>query len=250
MINISQHVGQRIRKYRKSKRMTIMDFSDKINKSKATLSKYENGTITIDIETLLDIANALEIDLINLIDYKSPYANIKQFSKNVYFNKPEYYIYYFDGRQKKIIKSLLTLNPSHQDDSDINVTLYNRIEDFNYPEKCHHFYTGNLVSYDTVTHIYLTNQINVTEKAYLCILNPNRANSPATIGMYAGLGTDSFFAPVAFKLLVSREILEPNDEMLSIIKLDKDDYRNYRYYNMMVINRPTSLFVTENHKEK
>ncbi len=246
MTTISRHVGQRIKKYRKSKGMTIKEFSDKINKSKATLSKYENGTITIDIETLADIADALEVDLTNLIDYKSPHASAKHLSRNVYFNQPEYYMYYFDGRQKKIIKSLLSLNFSHEEENNIGVTLYNRIDDFNNPEQCHHFFTGTLVSYDTVTHIYLTNQINTTEKAYMCILNPTRANTPATIGMYSGLGTDSFFAPVSFKILISREILEQNEEMLSIIKMDKDDYRNFKYYNMMVINRPNALLVTEN----
>lgn len=229
--------------------MTINEFSEKINKSKATLSKYENGTITIDIETLADIADALDVDLINLIDYKPPHAGTKPLSRHMYFSQPEYYMYYFDGRQKKIIKSLLSVNFSREDENDISVTLYNRIEDFNNPEQCHHFFTGKLVCYDTVTHIYLTNQINTTEKAYMCILNPNRANSPATIGMYSGLGTDSFFAPVSFKILVSREILEQNEEMLNIIKMDKDDYRNFKYYNMMVINRPNSLYVTENNSK-
>ena len=56
MGSFSYHVGQRIKKYRKSRGYTIEQFSAMINKSKATLSKYENGTITIDIETLYDIA--------------------------------------------------------------------------------------------------------------------------------------------------------------------------------------------------
>ena len=50
MGSFSYHVGQRIKKYRKSRGYTIEQFSAMINKSKATLSKYENGTITIDIE--------------------------------------------------------------------------------------------------------------------------------------------------------------------------------------------------------
>ena len=61
MGSFSYHVGQRIKKYRKSRGYTIEQFSAMINKSKATLSKYENGTITIDIETLYDISKALDI---------------------------------------------------------------------------------------------------------------------------------------------------------------------------------------------
>ena len=72
MGSFSYHVGQRIKKYRKSRGYTIEQFSAMINKSKATLSKYENGTITIDIETLYDIAQALNIDLKCFIDYQPP----------------------------------------------------------------------------------------------------------------------------------------------------------------------------------
>ena len=49
MGSFSYHVGQRIKKYRKSRGYTIEQFSAMINKSKATVSKYENGTITIDV---------------------------------------------------------------------------------------------------------------------------------------------------------------------------------------------------------
>ena len=69
MGSFSYHVGQRIKKYRKSRGYTIEQFSAMINKSKATLSKYENGTITIDIETLYDIAQALNIDLVVLAGF-------------------------------------------------------------------------------------------------------------------------------------------------------------------------------------
>ena len=61
MSKITEHVGQRIRTCRKKKGYTIEEFSKMINKSKATLSKYENGSIAIDIDTLLDIAEALGI---------------------------------------------------------------------------------------------------------------------------------------------------------------------------------------------
>lgn len=69
MSSFGYHVGQRIKKYRKSRGYTIEKFSAMIGKSKATVSKYENGTITIDIETLYDIAQKLDIDLKCFIDY-------------------------------------------------------------------------------------------------------------------------------------------------------------------------------------
>ena len=49
MKEVSIHVGQRIRLYRKTKNLTIETFAGMIHKSKATVSKYENGDISIDI---------------------------------------------------------------------------------------------------------------------------------------------------------------------------------------------------------
>ena len=87
------HVGQRIKKYRKSRGYTIEQFSVMINKSKATVSKYENGTITIDIDTLYDISQKLDIDLKCFLDYQPPMPHNTEpvLPKNFYFNQPRAY---------------------------------------------------------------------------------------------------------------------------------------------------------------
>lgn len=69
MSTISYHVGQRIKRYRRSRGYTIEQLSGMIHKSKATLSKYENGAITVDVETLYQIALALDVDPKHLLDY-------------------------------------------------------------------------------------------------------------------------------------------------------------------------------------
>ena len=96
MSKITEHVGQRIRTCRKKKGYTIEEFSKMINKSKATLSKYENGSIAIDIDTLLDIAEALEMDLSHLVDYISPKSKRSAAHGNSYFNSAYFYVYYLD----------------------------------------------------------------------------------------------------------------------------------------------------------
>ena len=70
MNEISIAVGGRIRLYRQMKKLTLMTLAEKIHKSKATLSKYETGDIVVDVETLFDIARALEIKPQQLLDYR------------------------------------------------------------------------------------------------------------------------------------------------------------------------------------
>ena len=204
MGSFSYHVGQRIKKYRKSRGYTIEQFSAMINKSKATLSKYENGTITIDIETLYDIAQALNIDLKCFIDYQPPVFHQEQvLTGNFYFNTPQAYMYYFDGRIHQLVRSLLRFSPA-VDGEGIDVILYMGVESFDDPDQCQHLFTGEMKPYDTITHMVLHNQINAAEKMYICMLNPMQTRTPA-VGMLSGIGSSPFFAPVALKVLISKD---------------------------------------------
>ena len=242
MGSFSYHVGQRIKKYRKSRGYTIEQFSAMINKSKATLSKYENGTITIDIETLYDISKALDIDLKCFIDYQPPvYHNKLVLPKSFYFNQPRAYMYYYDGRVRQLVRSLLCFSPSANGES-IDVMLYVGVSNFSDPSRCQHLFTGTMKPYDTITYMVLISQINEAEKLYICMLNPMQTRTPA-IGLLSGLGSTPFFAPIAMKALISKEPLEENEKLLNSIKLDKEDYHSLRSYNMMVVNRPASLLL-------
>ena len=213
-----------------------------INKSKATLSKYENGTITIDIETLYDIAKALDIDLKCFLDYQPPAVPSEVLlPKSFYFNQPRAYMYYYDGRVRQLIRSLLCFSNSASGDS-IDVMLYLGVASFDEPDRCQHLFTGEMKPYDTITHMVMNNQINEAEKMYICMLNPMQTRTPA-IGLLSGIGSTPFFAPIALKTLISKEPLEENEKLLNTVKLDKDDYHLLRYYNMMVVNRPATAFM-------
>lgn len=49
-----------IRKYRKAANLTLQQLADAIHKSRATICKYENGDISMDIETLYEISQVLQ----------------------------------------------------------------------------------------------------------------------------------------------------------------------------------------------
>ena len=68
MTELTRHIGQRIRLYRKSNGLTLEELAARIHKSKSSVSKYESGDIAVDVETLVEIANALGIDLWQLLD--------------------------------------------------------------------------------------------------------------------------------------------------------------------------------------
>ena len=61
-------LGQRIRHYRKQKHYSLAEFALLINKSKSSLSKYERGEVSIDVETLIIIAKNLDVHISQLLD--------------------------------------------------------------------------------------------------------------------------------------------------------------------------------------
>ena len=61
MSEINVEVGKRIHNFRKNRKMTLDELSAIVFKSKSTLSKYEKGEISVDVETLYDLADALHI---------------------------------------------------------------------------------------------------------------------------------------------------------------------------------------------
>ena len=150
-------------------------------------------------------------------------------------------MYYYDGRVRQLVRSLLCYSPSSSGAS-IDVMLYMGVHSFQEPDHCQHLFTGEMKPYDTITHMVLNNQINEAEKLYICMLNPMQNRTPA-IGLVSGIGSTPFFAPIALKTLISNEPLEENERLLTTVKLDKDDYHLLKYYNMMVVNRPASLFL-------
>ena len=61
MNEINIYIGGQIRKYRKANGMTLQQLADVIHKSRATVCKYESGEISIDIATLYEISQALQV---------------------------------------------------------------------------------------------------------------------------------------------------------------------------------------------
>ena len=53
MSAFTEMVGNNIRVYRRANRLTLEDLSRQVHKSKATVGKYEQGTIAIDMDTLI-----------------------------------------------------------------------------------------------------------------------------------------------------------------------------------------------------
>ncbi len=232
MKEISMHVGKRIRFYRKKSGMTIEVFAQKIQKSKATVSKYENGEIAIDVETLFTIAQALQVSPGQLIDYAMPQMYQRPEVLLESDRQSRLYMYYYYGKQNKLVQSVIELNGSLTDVS-AKARLFLEVSDVEDCYSCKFLYHGDMRRFDSFTIFMLENQNNPVERLLLYTVNSFNPMGRMT-GMLSGITTQPL-APVSLKYFLSPVPLEVNEQLIEDLTFTKEELKAIRRCNMFLL---------------
>ncbi len=229
-MSVSSELGSRIRLYRQAKGISLAALSELVGKSKATLSKYENGEITIDIETLFSIADALEVVPVQLLQGVAPSA-------------PKYtgdcdgtvhqYLYIYDGVAGRVTKSLL--ETTYHKEQPPMVTFFYNLPDFENPERCKALYYGTLHVHDIITNYSLQNQSTGYESVFMCLIRPF-GSSDRQVGLISGIAASKRL-PMSAKVVLCDEIQEETEEFINSLILTKDDFRVIRRSNAFMIDQ-------------
>ena len=234
MSEISIQIGNRIRTFRKKRKMTLDDLSDRIHKSKSTISKYEKGEISVDIETLYEIADAIGVHVEQLL-YCPPRVVAVQQSANspaFFSGATQFYSYLFDGRSNQIIRCVFDIL-SDTDDHRSKLMMYMNFKDFKNYQNCENTYQGYIEHYDAMTHIALCNQDTDMEKATVQIL-ASYLDSDTKWGLFNGFSSRPMM-PIAVKMLFSKTRLKEDEELIRQLKVSKEDVRLLKLYNMLSV---------------
>lgn len=235
-MNAATHVGSRIRLYRKQKGMTIEQLSSQLHVGNSTISKYENGKIAIDINTLFEIANILEININQLVDYHQPdVAPAKPVSAENFFKRSQiFFLYQYWGREKAIYTSAIEIIPDPDSNNLDKVIMYFDCPDEENYTKCDYLYNGTISYSDSFTHIMFENIYNATDR--VCI---TAKNTFTTSGMTSGLMTaisQSVRNPYAVKVIISTEKLPHDDKLIDdLLITDKETAAELKRSNALII---------------
>ena len=238
MSEINRHIGARIRSFRKAQGLTLQQLADKIHKSRASLSKYETGEITLDIETLYDISTALGVDLSRLTDYQPPKPphpppTTHSMGKSPFFQAQRLYFYFYDGRYNRLKDGVINIHK--RDDAGGNyeaslsisaVTPTGRSSEI--------YYSGKVVYSDMLIRFSFVNQYNTLEEDLLYIFNPLELRD-FTEGLLCGISSADLM-PCAFKCLVTLTPQEPTDELKRHLLFTPKELRRWQKLNMLIVD--------------
>lgn len=232
--DINSYVGGRIREIRKGKRMSIQQLADAISKSKACVSKYEKGEITLDIPTLFEIANVLEVLPERLINYEiKPKVEVGSAlgGTSSFFKASKLYFYYCDGRFSDIKDGIINIDNEKGGAVCPASFTINIKTDSGYTTEL--YYTGTVTYSDMLIRFSLQNQYNALEEDLLYIFNPLEYRD-GTNGLLCGISSTDLL-PCAFKCVVSLQPLAHNDTLRERLKFTKKELRQMKKMNMLTI---------------
>ena len=220
--------------------MTLQQLADRIHKSRATVSKYENGEITLDVETLYDISTALDISLGQLADYHSPQKAqpIPQVSdyhgESPFFQADKLYFYFYDGRYNRLKEAIIDIHKDNINEDgchEASLAIRSSTETGRSSEV---YYSGTVLYSDMLIRFSFVNQCNKLEQDLLYIFNPLERRD-STEGLLCGISSTDLM-PCAFKCLVALSPISDNEELRQHLLLTPKELRRWQKMNMLIVD--------------
>lgn len=232
---ISRHIGGRIRKNRKARGMTIQELADQIYKSRATVSKYETGEISIDMVTLFDIASALQISPNQIIDYRVPLKSDSQpnsLRMKTFYNASKLYFYFYDGRYKRLKDGVIDILPGKEGNRQAATLTISIVTPNGRDSEI--YYLGTVTYSDMLIRFSFINQYNTLEENLLYIFNPLELRE-STFGLLCGISS-SDMRPCAFKCLVTLTPHKYTEDFKEKLLLTKQELQMSKKLNMLIVD--------------
>lgn len=238
MNQVSVQVGEKIRKYRKDRGITLQQLADAIHKSRSSVSKYENGEISLDIQTLFEIAEILQVSHERLLDIRPRVP--AEFVKPViysgvspFFQARRLYFYFYDGRHKRLKDGIIDIRESEETpgnyEADLTITAVGPTG-----RSSEVYYKGKVIYSHMLIRFSFVNQYNTLEEDLLYIFNPLELRD-TTEGLLCGISSMDLM-PCAFKCLVTLTPREHTEELKEQLLFSKKELRKWQKSNMLLID--------------
>lgn len=128
------YTSDAIRRIRKEKGLTQKQLGERCGIADSNIRKYESGTQNPKLETIQKIANALEIDIDNLLNIEVEKGFIKPTNSLDFLKKPKTTIETTDDNFVKIANNYYKLNKEGREKALDLVELLTKVSDYHRDE--------------------------------------------------------------------------------------------------------------------
>jgi transcriptional regulator with XRE-family HTH domain len=225
--NLYLTIGQKLRAKRHMKHITLTEMAQKINKSVATISKYEKGELSIGVDVLVDMCTILNIDIASLLPVTCSEENLNTTSRSQKFFSDRLYIYWFNGEKHKIQRAVLECQSLSS-----SPTLYFDIADINNYYEANYVYKGSIVFDDASTFFSFT----YTEPPFdkLTFRLPTmKHNHSVRIGLLSTIS--HFYQSIAMKIVASETPLPENEELMLMLRISSEEMKDIKRTNYFIV---------------
>lgn len=229
----SKDFGERLRSYRIQKGLSQENIAHSLSKSKATISRYENGEILPDVKDLSALCHALDIYEADL--FETPINRSIQNDKfQNPFNTDKLYVYFnaYDFRKKKFAPDVYVLELEQKQ----NVCMVKFVD---YHDK-RIYSEGYLKGNDEIVFAVMKNYKPTSSRIDVSIIEINICNGTNGLMLGGYFGTNAKCEPSLRKCCLSKKHIEFTEEILNYLKFndyEKDllDNQNALYLDIFNI---------------
>ena len=230
-MNVSISVGKRIKYYRNMRHMSLKAMSSIIHKSISTISKYESGQVSIDIDTLYEIAAALSVSITQLVTEPLTSLPLLTNNENPHFFTSHAPIYAYYYTQNKLMLSVFV--PVSMEQNILHCHVFMESESAEAYTNSRFFLAADIHCFDSGAAIYLKNTINHSDYGFIYAKIPYSQTAPVT-GLFS-FSSEHLGIPAAVKMIFSATPLTKNDELInSLIVYKKATIDSIKKANVFV----------------
>ena len=219
-------LGKKLRAYRRQRDLTMGPVAKRLNKSVATVSKYENGDIEIGLDVLYDYCSLLNVDVTLLLTPSGGEGLVKGNERYTSSFIDFLWLYWYKHVEKKIHISAVQC-----DNASMKATFLHDVRSYKNIYDCDFIYHGEVTYSDHNIDFHFKN-IGAPYDMISMRLPTLVKQREYRIGMI--LSTDFAYRSVAIKCLTSKKPILNQDFLIEKLKISPGEIKKIREVNFFV----------------
>lgn len=224
-------LGNNIRTFRRLQKITQQTLADKLHKSLACISKYEKGTVAIDLLTVYEIARALNVSHEMLLPDEERSELSRRDSFHIlppFFQHSPIFFYVLRSSSKSVSANALEIRRD-----TLQATMYVDIKDFADYKNCRYILFGDTICNESNIRFYCNNPLLCGDFMFLGCRTMYLISDDRVEGCCTTLSSSYQFR--YSRAIFSKTLFKDPDELVPALMMSKEDVNTAKKSGLFLI---------------